>query len=102
MGYIAIQEIAGKPMTAEQLMRAVKTGDTVHAAEVISCLIHASVKLDGDVIVMWGASGNHKLLLTATNAERLLAHWTGFKEVALAAARKITQDGYIRPAQVQA
>jgi hypothetical protein len=85
----AVQEIAGRPMNAEQLFRAVvECGDQVQAAEVVPAIVHAIVERDGERIVMRGASGSHSLAVLATDAERLLAHWTGFKEIAEAEARR--------------
>ena len=92
--YFAVQEIAGKPMTSDQLYRSViECADIVYAAQVFDGINHAKLQREGDVIVMYGTSGVHRLSVKATDAERLHAHWQGFKEGAVAETRIVLKKG---------
>ena len=70
-----------KYMTPALLMKNVMSGVRVDA-EVdprLTSEVFASVMLDNDMIVIFGATGVHRLNLTFTNPERLAAHWSGYK-----------------------
>lgn len=76
-----IHTITDVSMSPEQLYKAALAFERIDAPQV-GLLTPASLQRVGELFHMFGPSGRHSLSVSATNAERLHAHWQGFKQTA--------------------